>query len=273
MLRKLIRYEFLATGRIFLPLYGAFLVMSFILRGFMEMQSAWRIEMEGVMNLLAVIPITLYVCLFIATVVGSVLVAIQRFYKNLMSEEGYLMFTLPVKPRQLVLSKLFAAMVWSIASAVVCIVSIMILAFTPETFEAIGHAWNELVQAFYLQGFSLNFLIVLEVILTILAELAYLYMSIYAAVAATNFVNRHRVWMGIGAYIIINTVTQILSTLLTIGQWMVFEGNVMGLFVTEQVQEGYIHGLLWQSIIMSLALSAVLFFGTNWVLKKKLNLS
>ena len=33
-----------------------------------------------------------------------------------------------------------------------------------------------------------------------------------------------------------------------------------------------IHGILLQSIIVSLILSAALFVGTNWVLKKKLNL-
>ena len=268
MLRKLTRYEFLATGRIFLPLYGAFLVMSFILRGFMELQSTWQIQLEGVMNLLSIIPYTLYVCLFIATVAGSVLVAIRRFYKNLMSEEGYLMFTLPVKTRHLVLSKLFAAIVWSIVSALVCIVSIMILAFTPDAFRAIGYWWSEMVRAAYIQGFSMDFVLLLEVILAILAELVYLYMSIYAAISATNFVNRHRVWMGIGVYILINIVSQIINTLLTIGQWTATQGSVVGVILADQVN-GYIHGILLQSIIVSLILSAALFVGTNWVLKKK----
>lgn len=271
MLRKLTRYEFLATGRIFIPLYGAFLVMSFILRGFMELQSTWQIQLEGVMNLLSIIPYTLYVCLFIATVAGSVLVAIRRFYKNLMSEEGYLMFTLPVKTRHLVLSKLFAAIVWSIVSALVCIVSIMILAFTPDAFRAIGYWWSEMVRAAYIQGFSMDFVLLLEVILAILAELVYLYMSIYAAISATNFVNRHRVWMGIGVYILINIVSQIINTLLTIGQWTATQGSVVGVILADQVN-GYIHGILLQSIIVSLILSAALFVGTNWVLKKKLNL-
>ena len=32
MLRKLMKYEFTATGRIFLPLYGALIVVAFIQR-------------------------------------------------------------------------------------------------------------------------------------------------------------------------------------------------------------------------------------------------
>ena len=40
MLKKLIRYEFQATARIFLPLYGAFLAMSLLLRLVMTVQEA-----------------------------------------------------------------------------------------------------------------------------------------------------------------------------------------------------------------------------------------
>ena len=97
MLRKLIRYEFLATGRIFLPLYGAFVLISLIMRGAMQIQNIWRIEENSFMNLLMVIPMLLYVGMFVATVVGTILIAISRFYKNLLSEEGYLTFTLPAK--------------------------------------------------------------------------------------------------------------------------------------------------------------------------------
>ena len=77
--------------------------------------------------------------------------------------------------------------------------------------------------------------------------------------------------MGIGVYILINIVSQIINTLLTIGQWTATQGSVVGVILADQVN-GYIHGILLQSIIVSLILSAALFVGTNWVLKKKLNL-
>ena len=43
---------------------------------------------------------------------------VYRFYKNLMTDEGYLMFTLPVSRSQLIWSKLIVSMAWGILSAV-----------------------------------------------------------------------------------------------------------------------------------------------------------
>ena len=37
MLKKLLKYEFIATGRIFLPLYGALLIVAFIQRLFLNL--------------------------------------------------------------------------------------------------------------------------------------------------------------------------------------------------------------------------------------------
>ena len=36
MLKKLLKYEFIATGRIFLPLYGALIVVSFLQKLFFD---------------------------------------------------------------------------------------------------------------------------------------------------------------------------------------------------------------------------------------------
>ena len=44
--------------------------------------------------------------------VVSIYIAV-RFYKNLYTDEGYLMHTLPVTPRQLLVSKLTVGSLWS----------------------------------------------------------------------------------------------------------------------------------------------------------------
>ena len=49
---------------------------------------------------------------------------VQRFYKNLLGREGYLMHTLPVTETQLILSKLLTSMVWVLCSGLVGIVCI-----------------------------------------------------------------------------------------------------------------------------------------------------
>ena len=51
---------------------------------------------------------------------------LQRFYKNLLSGEGYLMHTLPVRPWQHIASKLIAAVVWTVLSFFVVCVSCLL---------------------------------------------------------------------------------------------------------------------------------------------------
>ena len=272
MLRKLIGYEFLATGRIFLPLYGAFVLISLIMRGAIQIQNIWRIEENSFMNLLMVIPVILYVGLFVATVVGTILIAISRFYKNLLSEEGYLTFTLPAKVWQLVVSKLIPAMVWSIASGLVCIVSVLILSYDPNTFNIMIEIWDQMVWGFSQGGVVINMGLMIQLLVVMLTSLLSLYTSIYAAIAATNFVNRHRVLMGIGAYIIIMIVNQMINTVLTSIQMVMYQMSYTEVTMASQLN-GFVHGILWQSMAVSLFMSAVMFVVTNVILKKKLNLA
>ena len=52
---------------------------------------------------------------------------IQRFFRGLLGDEGYLMHTLPVSPWQLIGSKLLCAVVTTLLSIVVAILSILLI--------------------------------------------------------------------------------------------------------------------------------------------------
>ena len=52
-----------------------------------------------------------------------------RFYRNLFGKEGYLMHALPVKPAQLLHSKLIVGYAWSMLNSLLCIASVALLAF------------------------------------------------------------------------------------------------------------------------------------------------
>ena len=70
----------------------------------------------------------LYAAVLAALGVMTVLPVIQRFYKGLLREEGYLMFTLPVESWKIVLAKALAAVLMIHISLIVGIFSIGILA-------------------------------------------------------------------------------------------------------------------------------------------------
>ena len=50
-----------------------------------------------IISAIAVVMAIMYGMVIIAAFVITLIVIIQRFYKNLLTDEGYLMFTLPVK--------------------------------------------------------------------------------------------------------------------------------------------------------------------------------
>ena len=103
---KLLKYEWKACARICLPLYGAMLLMS-VVSALMTTESAQNI-MDGIPT--AILGM-LYFALLIAVFVVTAVILIQRFYKNLLGDEGYLMFTLPVTVAQHIWSKVIIAVV------------------------------------------------------------------------------------------------------------------------------------------------------------------
>ena len=118
MLKNLLKYEFRATARtyggIYLALLAAAGLIGFSLRGDRVAAQSHVFE----------IGVTIYSLLVMALVIVTIVTVIQRFTKNLLGREGYLMHTLPVTEAQLVGSKLISSAVWLLASAVVGVVSL-----------------------------------------------------------------------------------------------------------------------------------------------------
>ena len=79
-------------------------------------------------DILMLVLVALLIALFVITIV----LTIQRFKKNLLDDEGYLMFTLPVKSSNLILSKLLVALIYVIISAIVASLSFFIIGIIGE---------------------------------------------------------------------------------------------------------------------------------------------
>ena len=129
MLGKLIKYEFRATGRICLPLFGALLLAACISRLFESL----RFETPMVIGI--IVSIFLIVAVFVIVLI----VTLIRFYRNLLTNEGYLMFTLPVTVDSLIWSKLIVAFVWHILSLVVVFTAILIMSVTDLNLSDISY--------------------------------------------------------------------------------------------------------------------------------------
>ncbi len=106
------------------------------------------------MNLFFGILYLLLFALWVAMGVLTVVSIIQRFYKNLLGDEGFLMFTLPVSSTTLLGSKMLAAMLWTIASSMVGMLSFFLTLFIPVCFAGDIY-WNELLYVFNEGGTAL----------------------------------------------------------------------------------------------------------------------
>lgn len=116
MLGKLLKHEFRAVGRTMLPVMAVLLVLAGLANISIRVLEHVTVDFaELVLGLF----IVAFVIGMIAAAVMSVVVMIERFYKNLLKEEGYLMMTLPVNVHGLVWSKLIVSCVWFVITALI----------------------------------------------------------------------------------------------------------------------------------------------------------
>lgn len=120
---KLLKYEWKACARTCLPLYGVLILMSLISRILYVIPKNASLDF-----MLPAIGSMLYMGVMMAAFVVTAVILIQRFYKNLLGSEGYLMFTLPVTVSQHLLSKTIIAVVMIGLSGLSALISIFIFA-------------------------------------------------------------------------------------------------------------------------------------------------
>lgn len=201
MLSKLLKYEIKATARTFLPLFVAVLAMAALNRVFSLIGNRQ-------MQVPEIISISLYILLVTGMFVMTLVVMIQRFYKNLLSDEGYLMFTLPVRPWMHITTKLLISMLWSFLSLVTALLSIFIIASEELAQPQFWQGLADGLADFYSYAGS-GFITVEFIVLALLGTATNILM-IYAAIALGHLAGKQRILASIGAYFGLNTAMQIL---------------------------------------------------------------
>ena len=266
MLIKLIKYEMRAFGRIILPLYAAILGMSFLI-GF----GVRLLPEKAYSNFFGVTVILLFSLLIISTMVMTGILCVQRFYQNLLGNEGYLMFSLPVGTHQLILSKFLASLIWTFLGSVTALCTGLILTFTVipyqdviEKFRTYGEKLSGLdAQMMINRMESLS----LWAVIGVLSFTAML-MQTYASLAIGHQWSSHRILGSVLTYFGFNAIKGLLNGLL------VNNGIQIGLpgFIMTQTGQESLVPVHVSSICMTLFLIVVFSFLTWYFLDKKLNL-
>lgn len=263
MLRKLLKYEFRATGRTFLPMFVAVVIISVVSRVLYSdnisqalQGSSWFVDLVYGMTAF------MYVAVICAMFVMALIVLIQRFQKNLMGDEGYLMFTLPVRPWQLITAKSAAALVWSAASCAVAMLAVMILGSQyGGFFEGFGRAAESFAWFCFEVGVPVP-LMIFEILLIMLVSFFSGAMMIYASIALGHLWPRHKNAGAIVSFAGLCIVMQVITTALT---HILDSINFFN-------QDYNLQLFIWLIIAYLLLFTAAYFVITNYILSHRLNL-
>ena len=216
MLRKLLKHEFRATGRIMLPMYLILLVTA------VGSNLAGRGMLDSRFDILNILGV-LIVIAFGTVITGACLLAfvlmIQRFYKNLLQDEGYLMFTLPASVHQHIWSKLIVSSVWFIVTVLAIIAASLVVAyqggFLREFLDFLRYFLEGLRKLKVSEAFNGTIYLVEFAVLMFLSLVAFS-LQFYAALAAGHSQANHKLLWSVVWFFGIQFALQFAGSLLII---------------------------------------------------------
>ncbi|MCL2122200.1 MAG: hypothetical protein FWH28_08130 [Clostridiales bacterium] len=262
MLTKLMKYEFKATGHTFLPLLAALILLSIVNRllNAIGQTTPMVISTAATMVLIA--------CIIVLTLVMS----IQRFRQNLLSNEGYLMMTLPVRTDNLILSKLFVSAIWILTNMLALVVAVIIMISSEYTLREvlrIIQTLGDLIAA------DPGYFIIFS------AEVAALFilclfsgiLLLYLCLSLSMLVNKHRGLFAFAAFFVISSALQIAAAF---ANSIATALGLTSLIRNLRLELWNPYSLSQLFILISIAAQAfvclLFYFSTRYMLKNKLNL-
>jgi hypothetical protein len=249
MLGKLLKYDFKSTLRPFGLLWLAAVVMGYL--------GSLAVGPTDIGLTAAGITITTYIVVMAMLGVVSYLFIIQRFYKGLLGDEGYLMHTLPVRPWQLITSKLLCSMAVLLVSILVAALSVLLLVSTQPFYSAVD-AFSQILNAAGAGG-------VAQLVVGGIVTLALQVLRLYAAMSLGHLFAKHRVAWSFVFFLVLEVVEGALSG---------FVGDTdsgVG-FIFSAVGDLSVTLNTWPTVALSVVVAAAYFLVTSYILGHKLNL-
>lgn len=198
-----------------------------------------------------------------------------RFYKNLYTDEGYLMHTLPVKPWMLIVSKLTIGTIWFYlidlllvgAITLITLIALPTMAyFSPEDLLELRTMFQS-----YHTIFTVPSILFLAIPVMIIGSVFSL-LTIYASISLGQLFSNHKVLASILCYLGLSTILSTAVMLLT-------APTTAGVFIIQSTSANPMAdfaSIYWPIMLISLFANLVLcvpaFWICNYVMKRCLNL-
>lgn len=259
MLKKLIKHEFKAVSKILCLLHLALIIVTAVEFVIIKLLS------NSYISIISTTAITVYGALIFIITAAILIYFIVHFYRTMFTDQGYLTNTLPVKPYELIISKMLVAFVWIIINSIITIISIIMIVNANGATHYFTKIINEAANEFHNQfGINFNALAIIFIIYMI-STAVYMLLMLYASIALGQSMGRHKILCSFAAYMILYTVNQALSAAILVP---------FGLYgVIDKIEiSTIIMPLIVVSFIFLLILSVIYFIITNHILCSKLNL-
>lgn len=280
MLKKLLKYETKATARWFVPMYIGIFLFAILNRISIECS---RVDLsvaryngifDQIFQFAQSMVMFLYIMIIFATFVLTFFITLQRFYKNLLGDEGYLMFTLPVNISSHIKSKLLVSVFWTICSVIVTVCSVLILVIDYNFINRFHTFWSELQSILFTKlGFN-GAVMAVELLTACLISLFTGILMFYASIAVGHISGKHRILYSFIAYVVFYIIQDAITSVILLLLGWITSDSWIELFYIDSIANipTFFHTIIIASSLFSLCLGIGYYFITKYVLSKKLNL-
>ena len=279
MLGKLIKYDWQRMWKVPVTLIVILNLVSLLAGGFFS-GAMWETAFNTgypILNTIAFLIMFIFIAGIVGASLGVFLYLAVSFYKSTYSDEGYLLHTLPVTPREILISKILVMSFLQLIVSAGIFLSILLLIFTAG--RNLGITMADIISGFQDVRSELNYVFsnsspsltafLLILVLSFIVSNFYSGTYIIASVSLGQLAKKHRIASSILAAVIINIGVSFVTSL---AQLPVFStlGKTLG---KEEVYllPYYFLYLVFITVIQTV-ITVVLYVISEYIMTRKLNL-
>ena len=276
-LGKLIKYDFMDASKLIIPFYIGMGVMGIVIRVFWFILLNEKIDERvristGVFQFMSYFG---YVIAIIGIILMTYYAVIIRYYRSIYGNEGYLTNTLPIETYEIILAKLLTFFSWFVVNGIIIFFTFWFIIpvegifkaniFRPEVLREIEMFLRHSVGTALIIGIISMLVMTIEKIL-----------FLFLCVSIANMVKSYRILTGVGAYIILGGVINLIKRMILTVSYIFDIKNYSNSYNNTDLETlrtfEYIFNTNLGLIFISIIFSIILFFIVNYLLKNKLNL-
>lgn len=284
MLKKLFVHEWRSFWKV--PAAMCLFALVYALVGALTFQTdLWTSDYRLVRLVLVFGSIGYFILLIAPAIILSIYTAL-RFYRNLFTDEGYLMHTLPVKKWELITAKGLVAVIWNVITTITTLLSVLLVILLISMSSRYGGVtWADITESFA-QFFHEAIPIVKEMFRMPVWMVALLFLGsfivgafyntllLYASVSIGHLWKKHPMAGTVLSYIGFYLAISFLTSAFSINSLNLTMGNIFfaSNYTAYASMGDYLLRVLGNGYLVS-AIGILVFYAiTEWIMSHKLNL-